>query len=93
MFSSALQNDETALHIVAAETKYPCLMLRIQRFGSLFKHYAKTHHLAENDLEFRYLEKVLQKTDTPKIIDFQNGATVLVRKRRKPELSEESVED
>jgi speckle-type POZ protein len=77
---------------VTAETNYSCLMLKTQRFSSLFRHYAKYHGLRKDDLEY-YFVNPLENEDTPESVQLQRGDTIMVRKRRKPEPPEVAADD
>lgn len=59
---------------VRAGTPYSCLMLKNQRFSSLFRHYAKHHGLRKDDLAYYFTEE-LQNEDTPETV------FLLVRRR------------
>ena len=65
---------------------YPCLMLRIQRFSSIWKHYARVHQLNAEDLEYYYKEVALDDpkmtTDTINFIDFYKDDTITVRHKQ-----------
>ena len=61
-----------------AETNYSCLMLKTQRFSSLFRHYAKYHGLRKDDLEY-YFVNLLENDDTPESVQLQRGDTIMVR--------------
>mmetsp|Transcript_39186 Transcript_39186/g.55142 ORF Transcript_39186/g.55142 Transcript_39186/m.55142 type:complete len:360 (-) Transcript_39186:631-1710(-) len=78
-----LTGSETTIRRVTAETNYSCLMLKTQRFSSLFRHYAKYHGLRKDDLEY-YFVNPLENEDTPETVQLQRGDTIMVRKRRKP---------
>ena len=43
---------------VRAGTPYSCLMLKNQRFSSLFRHYAKHHGLRKENLSFFFTEEL-----------------------------------
>lgn len=77
---------------MTAETNYSCLMLKTQRFSSLFRHYAKYHGLKKDDLEY-YFVNPLENEDTPESVQLQRGDTIMVRKRRKPEPPEAASND
>jgi len=79
-----LTGSENTILRVAAETNYSCLMLKTQRFSSLFRHYAKYHGLRKDDLEY-YFVNPLENEDTPESVQLQRSDTIIVRKRRKPE--------
>lgn len=73
-----LSGAEHTLKRVTAETNYSCLMLKTQRFSSLFRHYAKYHGLRKDDLEY-YFVNVLENEDTPESVQLQRGDTIMVR--------------
>eukprot|EP00567_Pseudictyota_dubia_P000530 CAMPEP_0197464576 /NCGR_PEP_ID=MMETSP1175-20131217/64094_1 /TAXON_ID=1003142 /ORGANISM="Triceratium dubium, Strain CCMP147" /LENGTH=532 /DNA_ID=CAMNT_0043000557 /DNA_START=75 /DNA_END=1671 /DNA_ORIENTATION=- len=87
-----LTGTENTIRRVTAETNYSCLMLKTQRFSSLFRHYAKYHGLRKDDLEY-YFVNPLENEDTPESVHLQRGDTIMVRKRRKPEMPEASADD
>lgn len=87
-----LTGSENTIRRVTAETNYSCLMLKTQRFSSLFRHYAKYHGLRKDDLEY-YFVNPLENEDTPETVQLQRGDTIMVRKRRKPEPPEEAADD
>lgn len=87
-----LTGSENTIRRVTAETNYSCLMLKTQRFSSLFRHYAKYHGLRKDDLEY-YFVNPLENEDTPESVQLQRGDTIMVRKRRKPELPEAAADD
>jgi speckle-type POZ protein len=68
------------------------LMLKIQRFSSLFRYYAKYHGLRKDDLEY-YFVNLLENEDTPESVQLQRGDTIMVRKRRKPEPPQVAADD
>ena len=76
-----LQGSETTIRRVTAETNYSCLMLKTQRFSSLFRHYAKYHGLRKDDLEY-YFVNLLENEDTPETVQLQRGDTIMVRRCR-----------
>ena len=82
-----LEGTERTITRVHAGTPYSCLMLKTQRFSSLFRHYAKYHGLRKDDLEY-YFVNPLENEDTPESVQLQRGDTIMVRKRRKPEVPE-----
>eukprot|EP00953_Heterococcus_sp_UTEX-ZZ885_P039908 20421-Heterococcus_DN1.PRE.3 len=51
-----LEGKERSLVRVRAGTPYSCLMLKNQRFSSLFRHYAKHHGLRKEDLAYFFTE-------------------------------------
>jgi len=83
---------ENTIRRVTAETNYSCLMLKTQRFSSLFRHYAKYHGLRKDDLEY-YFVNPLQNEDTPESVQLQRGDTIMVRKRRKEKPPEPASDD
>eukprot|EP00934_Nitzschia_sp_Nitz4_P008318 Nitzschia sp. Nitz4//scaffold290_size23356//6768//7963//NITZ4_008487-RA/size23356-augustus-gene-0.34-mRNA-1//-1//CDS//3329546090//8308//frame0 len=87
-----LVGSESTIRRVTAETNYSCLMLKGQRFSSLFRHYAKYHGLRKEDLEY-YFVNPLGNEDTPESVQLQRGDTIMVRKRRKPEPPEVAADD
>ncbi len=84
--------SENTIRRVTAETNYSCLMLKSQRFSSLFRHYAKYHGLRKDDLEY-YFVNPLENEDTPESVQLQRGDTIMVRKKRKPEPPEPAAND
>lgn len=78
-----LDGTERTITRVQAGTPYSCLMLKTQRFSSLFRHYAKHHGLRKEDLSFFFTEE-LQNDDTPESVFLQKNDEIIVRKRRKP---------
>lgn len=87
-----LTGTENTIRRVTAETNYSCLMLKTQRFSSLFRHYAKYHGLRKDDLEYYFVNR-LENEDTPEGVQLQRGDTIMVRKRRKPEPPEPAADD
>lgn len=87
-----LTGSENTIRRVTAETNYSCLMLKTQRFSSLFRHYAKYHGLRKDDLEY-YFVNPLENEDTPESVQLQRGDTIMVRKKRKPEVPEAAADD
>jgi len=87
-----LTGSENTIQRVTAETNYSCLMLKTQRFSSLFRHYAKYHGLRKDDLEY-YFVNPLENEDTPESVQLQRGDTIMVRKKRKPEPPEAAADD
>ncbi len=55
---------------VTSGNVYSCLMLKTQRFSSLFRHYAKHHGLKRDDLEYSFTD-IIQADDTPETIYLQ----------------------
>jgi BTB/POZ domain len=72
-----LTGTETTIRRVTAETNYSCLMLKTQRFSSLFRHYAKYHGLRKDDLEY-YFVNLLENEDTPESVQLQRSDTIMV---------------
>mmetsp|Transcript_12396 Transcript_12396/g.17614 ORF Transcript_12396/g.17614 Transcript_12396/m.17614 type:complete len:467 (+) Transcript_12396:76-1476(+) len=87
-----LTGSENTIRRVTAETNYSCLMLKTQRFSSLFRHYAKYHGLRKDDLEY-YFVNPLENEDTPESVQLQRGDTIMVRKKRKAEPPEAAADD
>lgn len=87
-----LTGSENTILRVSAETNYSCLMLKTQRFSSLFRHYAKYHGLRKDDLEY-YFVNALENEDTPESVQLQRGDTIMVRKRRRAEPAEAASDD
>lgn len=87
-----LTGSENTIRRVTAETNYSCLMLKTQRFSSLFRHYAKYHGLRKDDLEY-YFVNLLENEDTPESVQLQRGDTIMVRKKRKSEPPEAAADD
>jgi hypothetical protein len=73
-----LEGSEATIRRVTADTNYSCLMLKTQRFSSLFRHYAKYHGLRKDDLEY-YFVNLLENEDTPESVQLQRGDTIMVR--------------
>ena len=76
-----LEGSETTIKRVTAETNYSCLMLKTQRFSSLFRHYAKYHGLRKDELEY-YFVSLLENEDTPETVQLQRGDTIMVSKHK-----------
>jgi hypothetical protein len=72
-----LTGSENTIRRVTAETNYSCLMLKTQRFSSLFRHYAKYHGLRKDDLEY-YFVNLLENEDTPESVQLQRSDTIMV---------------
>ncbi|KAL3762122.1 hypothetical protein ACHAWU_001573 [Discostella pseudostelligera] len=87
-----LTGFESTIRRVTADTNYSCLMLKTQRFSSLFRHYAKYHGLRKDDLEY-YFVHPLENEDTPESVQLQRGDIIMVRKRRKAEVPEPAADD
>ncbi|CAM9612712.1 unnamed protein product [Chrysoparadoxa australica] len=76
-----LEGKERSLVRVRAGTPYSCLMLKNQRFSSLFRHYAKHHGLKKDDLTYYFTEE-LQNEDTPESVFLQTRDEIVVKKKR-----------
>jgi hypothetical protein len=87
-----LTGSENTIRRVTADTNYSCLMLKTQRFSSLFRHYAKYHGLRKDDLEYHFVNP-LENEDTPESVQLQRGDVIMVRKKRKPEPPEPAADD
>ena len=87
-----LSGSQNTIRRVTADTNYSCLMLKSQRFSSLFRHYAKYHGLRKDDLEY-YFVNPLENEDTPETVHLQRGDTIIVRKRRRPDPPESAADD
>ena len=87
-----LTGSENTIRRVTADTNYSCLMLKTQRFSSLFRHYAKYHGLRKDDLEY-YFVHPLENEDTPESVQLQRGDIIMVRKKRKPDPPEPAADD
>ncbi|KAL7466804.1 hypothetical protein ACHAXS_007082 [Conticribra weissflogii] len=87
-----LTGSENTIRRVQADTNYSCLMLKTQRFSSLFRHYAKYHGLRKDDLEYFFVN-MLENEDTPESVQLQRGDIIMVRKKRKPEPPEPAAND
>jgi len=87
-----LTGSENTIRRVTADTNYSCLMLKTQRFSSLFRHYAKYHGLRKDDLEY-YFVNPLENEDTPESVQLQRGDIIMVRKKRKPDPPEPAADD
>jgi hypothetical protein len=87
-----LTGSENTIRRVMADTNYSCLMLKTQRFSSLFRHYAKYHGLRKDDLEY-YFVNCLENEDTPETVQLQRGDVIMVRKKRKPDPPEPAADD
>ena len=66
---------------VAKANAYPCLMMKNQKFSSLFRHYAKRHGLPQDNLEFYFTERV-RADDTPDSVHLQKNDVIRVRARQ-----------
>lgn len=64
---------------VPANDSYSCLMLKNQRFSSLFRHYCKHHGLPRDSLGFSFTSK-LYPDDTPESVHLQRGDVITVRR-------------
>lgn len=62
-----LEGSMQTLRRVSADTNYSCLMLKTQRFSSLFRHYAKYHGLRKDDLQYHFVN-LLKNEDTPESV-------------------------
>ena len=87
-----LSGSQNTIRRVTADTNYSCLMLKSQRFSSLFRHYAKYHGLRKDDLEY-YFVNPLENEDTPETVHLQRGDTIIVRKRKRPDPPESAADD
>ena len=87
-----LTGSESTIRRVTADTNYSCLMLKTQRFSSLFRHYAKYHGLRKDDLEY-YFVNPLENEDTPESVQLQRGDIIMVRKKRKEAPPEPASDD
>ncbi|CAM9520289.1 unnamed protein product, partial [Choristocarpus tenellus] len=88
-----LEGTERSVVRVRAGTQYSCLMLKNQRFSSLFRHYAKHHGLRKDDLAYYFTEE-LQNEDTPETVFLLVRDEIVVRRRRsKTECSSDSDEE
>lgn len=87
-----LTGSQNTILRVSAENNYSCLMLKTQRFSSLFRHYAKYHGLRKDDLEY-YFVNPLENEDTPESVQLQRSDVIMVRKRRRPEPPEAAADD
>lgn len=87
-----LTGSENTIRRVTADTNYSCLMLKTQRFSSLFRHYAKYHGLRKDDLEY-YFVNPLENEDTPESVQLQRGDIIMVRKKRRPDPPEPAADD
>mmetsp|Transcript_20304 Transcript_20304/g.30010 ORF Transcript_20304/g.30010 Transcript_20304/m.30010 type:complete len:345 (+) Transcript_20304:128-1162(+) len=89
-----LEGKERTIVRVRADTPYSCLMLKNQRFSSLFRHYARHHGLRKEDLTYSFTGP-LQDEDTPESVFLQQRDEVIVRKRRPSESNtiQSSAED
>mmetsp|Transcript_7998 Transcript_7998/g.10633 ORF Transcript_7998/g.10633 Transcript_7998/m.10633 type:complete len:320 (+) Transcript_7998:57-1016(+) len=85
-----LEGSERSIIRVRANAPYSCLMLKNQRFSSLFRHYAKHHGLRKEDLAYYFTEE-LQNDDTPESVYLQRNDEIIVRKRRPPKPPEPEI--
>ncbi|CAB1109139.1 unnamed protein product [Ectocarpus sp. CCAP 1310/34] len=76
-----LEGSERSVIRVRAGTPYSCLMLKNQRFSSLFRHYAKHHGLRKDDLAYYFTEE-LQNEDTPETVFLLVRDEIVVRRRK-----------
>ncbi|GMH68466.1 hypothetical protein TrVE_jg566 [Triparma verrucosa] len=67
---------------VQSQNNYSCLMLKTQKFSSLFRHYAKYHGLRKDDLEYTFVER-LELDDTPEGVQLQRGDVIEVSEKKK----------
>ena len=74
------------------KTNYSCLMLKTQKFSSLFRHYAKYHGLRKEELEYSFVN-VLAPEDTPELVQLQRSDVITVRKKQKEEVEKGPKED
>ena len=88
------QGTEKTIPRVRAETNYSCLMLKTQRFSSLFRHYAKYHGLKKDELEYFFVS-FLGPEDTPEAVQLQRSDVITVRKKQKKveELKVDAADD
>ncbi|CAM9145278.1 unnamed protein product [Discosporangium mesarthrocarpum] len=88
-----LEGSEKTVIRVRAGTPYSCLMLKNQRFSSLFRHYAKHHGLRKDDLAYYFTEE-LQNEDTPETVFLLVRDEIVVRRRKsKTEPTSDSDEE
>lgn len=73
-----LEGSLKTIRRVSADTNYSCLMLKTQRFSSLFRHYAKYHGLRKDDLQYHFVN-VLKNDDTPESVQLQRNDVIIVR--------------
>jgi hypothetical protein len=73
-----LEGSLKTIRRVTADTNYSCLMLKTQRFSSLFRHYAKYHGLRKDDLQYHFVN-VLKNDDTPESVQLQRNDVIIVR--------------
>jgi hypothetical protein len=73
-----LEGNLKTIRRVTADTNYSCLMLKTQRFSSLFRHYAKYHGLRKDDLQYHFVN-VLKNDDTPETVQLQRNDVIIVR--------------
>jgi hypothetical protein len=60
-------------------------MLRIQRFTSLWKHYARYKHLNPQDLEYRYKDQVLEDPkESVRSVGVQMDNVIVVGHKKEP---------
>jgi len=85
-----LEGTERCIIRVRANALYSCLMLKNQRFSSLFRHYAKHHGLKKEDLAYYFTEE-LQNDDTPETVYLQRNDEIIVRRRRPPKPPEPEI--
>eukprot|EP00639_Heterosigma_akashiwo_P029124 CAMPEP_0194687990 /NCGR_PEP_ID=MMETSP0295-20121207/16627_1 /TAXON_ID=39354 /ORGANISM="Heterosigma akashiwo, Strain CCMP2393" /LENGTH=316 /DNA_ID=CAMNT_0039576511 /DNA_START=194 /DNA_END=1140 /DNA_ORIENTATION=+ len=85
-----LEGSERSIIRVRANAPYSCLMLKNQRFSSLFRHYAKHHGLRKEDLAYYFTEE-LENDDTPESVFLQRNDEIIVRKKRPPKPPEPEI--
>ncbi|KAG5185475.1 BTB/POZ protein [Tribonema minus] len=84
-----LEGKERTVTRVQAGTPYTCLMLKNQRFSSLFRHYAKIHGLKKEDLTYFFTEG-LRNEDTPESVYLQARDEIIVKRRRLKSATEDA---
>ena len=80
-----LVGSARAITRVTKASTYPCLMMKNQKFSSLFRHYAKRHGLPPENLEFYFTERV-RVDDTPESVHLQKNDIIYVRASRQQEV-------
>ena len=73
-----LEGSMQTLRRVSADTNYSCLMLKTQRFSSLFRHYAKYHGLRKDDLQYHFVN-LLKNEDTPESVQVRRSAVLEIQ--------------
>eukprot|EP00588_Corethron_pennatum_P019659 CAMPEP_0194331970 /NCGR_PEP_ID=MMETSP0171-20130528/57525_1 /TAXON_ID=218684 /ORGANISM="Corethron pennatum, Strain L29A3" /LENGTH=498 /DNA_ID=CAMNT_0039093651 /DNA_START=79 /DNA_END=1572 /DNA_ORIENTATION=- len=68
---------------VLVGTNYRCVMLKNQRFASLFRQYANYHGLRKDDLEYYFVD-LLENEGTPMNANLKRGDILIVRNKRRP---------